>query len=97
MFSSGNIFDQLIDCSTYIWFLSKILLSTSFVFFSYMSYICVVVSETVGTIKFVFDRGASMDSLRMVSHGGLEGGVILVQACTIVQCSVDHNIACSVL
>lgn len=27
-----------------------------------------------GIIRFVFGRGVSMDSLRMVSHGGLKGG-----------------------
>jgi hypothetical protein len=27
-----------------------------------------------GTIRFVFGRDASADSLRMVSHGGLGGG-----------------------
>jgi hypothetical protein len=27
-----------------------------------------------GTIRFVFGRGASVDSLRMVSYGELEGG-----------------------
>jgi hypothetical protein len=38
--------------------------------------------------KIYVRQGASMDSFRMVSHGGLEGGseteVILVQACAIV-------------
>jgi hypothetical protein len=30
--------------------------------------------QKLGTIRFVFGRGASADSLRMVSHGGLEDG-----------------------
>jgi hypothetical protein len=42
-----------------------------------------------------------MDSLLMVSHTGLKGGsetgVILVQACALVQCSADCSIAWSVL
>jgi hypothetical protein len=59
-----------------------------------------VVSETEG-IRFVFGSGASADSLRMVTHGGLEGGsetgVIMVQAEALVQCSDDSSIAWSVL
>jgi hypothetical protein len=34
----------------------------------------VVVFWNRGTIRFMFDRGASVDSLRMVSYRGLEGG-----------------------
>jgi hypothetical protein len=34
----------------------------------------VVVSRTEGTIIFMFGRGVSADSLRMVSYRGLEGG-----------------------
>jgi hypothetical protein len=46
--------------------------------------------------------GASTDLVRMVSHRGrLEGGskteVILVKVGALVQCSVDHSIAWSVL
>jgi hypothetical protein len=54
-----------------------------------------------GTMRFVFDRGASMGSLGTVSHMGLEGGseigVILVQSCAPVQCSAGRSIASSML
>lgn len=42
-----------------------------------------------GIIRFVFGRGVSVDSLRMVSHGGskvvMRQGVILVQAGALVE------------
>lgn len=80
------------DCSTYIWFFFQDLVKHVVCFFLFKTYLyelymCHGFGNRVDN-KIYVRQGASMDSFRMVSHGGLEGGseteVILVQACAIV-------------